>query len=54
MKYKPAVEIAAEEAIDTVLNQNHYQDIRKRVDYDIMTIGVGMTKHQFYLVKEFN
>ena len=47
MKYKPAVEIAAEEAIDTVLNQNHYQDIRKRVDYDIMTIGVGMTKHQF-------
>ena len=47
MKYKPAVEIAAEEAIDTVLNQNHYADTRKRVDYDIMTIGVGMCKHQF-------
>ena len=47
MKYKPAVEIAAEEAIDTVLNQNHYADTRKRVDYDIMTIGLGMCKHQF-------
>ena len=47
MKYKPAVEIAAEEAIDTVFNQNHYADTRKRVDYDIMTIGVGMCKHQF-------
>lgn len=47
MKYKPAVEIAAEEAIDTVLNENHYGDIRKRVDYDITTLGVGMAKHQF-------
>jgi len=47
MNYKPAVEIAAEEAIDTVLNQNHYPDIRKRVDYDIATLGVGMCKHQF-------
>ena len=47
MKYKPAVEIAAEEAIDTVLNKNHYSDIRKRVDYDITTLGVGMSKHQF-------
>jgi len=47
MKYKPAVEIAAEEAIDTVLQQNHYPDIRKRVDYDITTLGVGMCKHQF-------
>jgi len=47
MKYKPAVEIAAEEAIDTVLQQNHYEDIRKRVDYDITTLGVGMCKHQF-------
>ena len=53
MNYKPAVEIAAEEAIDTVLNQNHYPDIRKRVDYDIATLGVGMCKHQFYQAQVF-
>ena len=47
MKYKPAIEIAAEEAIDTVLNQNQYQEIRKRCDYDLMTLGVSMAKHQF-------
>ena len=47
MKYKPAIEIAEEEAINTLLAENHYNDIRKRVDYDITTLGVGMTKHQF-------
>ena len=47
MNYKPAVEIAAEEAISTVLHQNQYNEIRKRFDYDLMTLGVGMAKHQF-------
>ena len=47
MKYKPAVEIAEEEAINTLLAENHYQDTRKRVDYDITTIGVGIAKHMF-------
>ena len=47
LNYKPAVEIAAEEAIDTALHQNHYADIRKRCDYDLMTVGVAMAKHQF-------
>jgi len=47
MKYKPAIEIAAEEAVDTILNQNHYTEIRKRCDYDLMTLGVSMAKHQF-------
>ena len=47
MNYKPAVEIAAEEAISTVLHQNQYNEIRKRSDYDLMTLGVGMAKHQF-------
>ena len=35
MKYKPAVEIANETAINTMLEENHYVDTRKRVDYDI-------------------
>ena len=47
LKYKPAIEIAEEEAINTILDLNHYQDVRKRVDYDITTIGVGVVKHSF-------
>jgi hypothetical protein len=47
MKYKPAIEIAEEEAINTLFDENHYNDIRTRVDYDIATIGIGITKHQF-------
>jgi len=49
LKYKPAIEIAEEEAINTLLAENHYEDLRKRVDLDLMVLGVGMTKHQFLL-----
>lgn len=47
MKYKPAIEIAQETAIDTLMSENHYNDIRSRVDYDLTTIGIGITKHEF-------
>jgi hypothetical protein len=47
LKYKPAIEIAEEEAINTILAENHYQDTRKRVEYDITTIGIGIVKHEF-------
>ena len=47
LKYKPAIEIAEEVAINTILDLNHYNDVRKRVDYDITTIGIGMVKHSF-------
>ncbi len=47
VNYKPAIEIAEEEAIDTLLEANHYQDLRKRCDYDQMVIGVSMAKHEF-------
>ena len=47
LKYKPAIEIAAEEAVDTILSQNQYNETRKRCDYDLMTLGVSMAKHQF-------
>ena len=49
MKYKPAIEIAEEEAINTLFAENHYNDTRSRVDYDLTTIGVGITKHEFLL-----
>lgn len=47
LKYKPSIEIAEEEAINTLLAENHYDDTRKRVDYDIATIGIGTIKHEF-------
>jgi len=47
LNYKPAIEIAEEEAINTVLEENHYQDTRKRCDYDLMVLGIGMVKHEF-------
>ena len=47
LNYKPAIEIAEEEAINTIFDNNHYEDIRKRVDYDVTVIGIGVTKHEF-------
>jgi hypothetical protein len=47
LNYKPAIEIAEEEAINTIFDENHYQDTRKRVDYDITVIGIGVAKHEF-------
>tara|TARA_R100000951_G_scaffold98197_3_gene88097 strand:- start:1350 stop:3785 length:2436 start_codon:yes stop_codon:yes gene_type:complete len=47
LNYKPAIEIANEIAIDTMLQENHYNDTRKRVDMDITTLGIGMSKHMF-------
>jgi hypothetical protein len=49
LNYKPAIEIAEEEAINTILDENKYLDIRKRVDYDMTVIGIGVTKHEFLL-----
>jgi len=47
INYKPAIEIAEEQAINTIFDDNKYNDIRKSIDLDIATIGVGMAKHMF-------
>ena len=47
LNYKPAIEIANEIAIETMLEENHYDQIRKRVDRDITTLGIGICKHTF-------
>jgi hypothetical protein len=47
LKYKPAIEIAEEEAINTVFDDNKYDDIRWRLDYDRTVIGMSVAKHQF-------
>jgi hypothetical protein len=47
INYKPAIEIAEETAINTILEDNKYSDIRGRVDYDLTVLGKGIVKHQF-------
>jgi hypothetical protein len=47
LNYKPAIEIAEEEAINTLLDINKYEDLRKRYDYDLTTIGIAIAKHEF-------
>lgn len=47
LNYKPAIEIAEEEAINTILLENHYDDIKRRFDYDLTTIGIAVGKHEF-------
>ncbi len=49
MNYKPAVEMANEIAINTLLEENHYDQTRKRCDMDLMTLGISMVKHEFQL-----
>lgn len=49
LNYKPAIEIAEEEAINTILEENHHLDLRKRVDYDLAVLGIGIAKHDFKL-----
>jgi hypothetical protein len=47
LNYKPAIEIAEEEAINTMFDENHYDDIRKRLDYDSTVLGISVAKHEF-------
>jgi hypothetical protein len=47
LKYKPAIEIAEEEAINTVLATNEYHLTRARVNQDLVNIGIGITKTSF-------
>ena len=49
LKYKPAIEIAEEEAINTLLEENKYVDLRKRFDYDLTVLGIAVAKHEFLL-----
>jgi len=47
MNYKPAIEIANEQAISAMLEDNEYIDLRKRYDYDLMVLGIACGKTQF-------
>ena len=47
LNYKQAVEIAEEQAINTLLKGNNYDLIRKRLYYDLTVLGIGATKTSF-------
>ena len=47
LNYKPAIEIANEEAINTMFDVNHYDEVRKRLDYDQTVLGISVAKHEF-------
>ena len=47
LNYKPAIEIAEEEAINTIFDENHYEETRRRIDYDMTILGIGIVKHEF-------
>lgn len=47
LNYKPAIEIAEEEAINTILEENKYGDISRRLYYDMMVLGISIAKHEF-------
>ena len=47
LNYKQSIEIAEEEAISNVLDHNKYDLVKKRVNYDIVTIGIGCEKNTF-------
>ena len=49
MGYKQAVEMANEQAINTLLNGNNYELTKKRFYYDLTTIGIGAVKNRFTL-----
>lgn len=47
LSYKQSIEIAEEEVINTVLKTNKYDLTRKRLNYDLTTIGIAATKTSF-------
>ena len=49
LSYKQAIEIAEEELIENVFDYNKYEEIKKRVAYDLTVLGIGATKTDFNL-----
>ena len=44
MNYKQSVEVAEEEVINTVLDKNKYDLIRRRLNYDLAVLGIAAVK----------
>ena len=44
LSYKEAVEIAEEEVIENTLSKNRFDNVKKRFNYDLVTLGIGCAK----------
>jgi len=47
LSYKQSIEIAEEEAISNVFAQNKYPQVKKRMLYDLVVLGIGAIKTNF-------
>ena len=47
LDYKQAIEIAEEQAINNILDLNKYHLLKKRLDYDIVVLGIACVKNSF-------
>ena len=47
LSYKQAVELAEEQAINTIFDGNKYELTRRRVNYDLTVIGIGCVRNTF-------
>ena len=47
LNYKQAVELAEEQAINTIFDQNRYELTKKRFYYDLAVLGIGAIKSNF-------
>ena len=47
LEYKQAIEIAEEQAINSIFNSNKYDLTQRRVNYDLAVIGIGCVKNEF-------
>ena len=47
LSYKQGIEIAEEQAIKTILEDNKYENVRKRLNYDLTVLGMACVKNTF-------
>ena len=47
LNYKQAIEIAEEEVINDTLDRNKYELTKRRINYDLTTLGIGATRTSF-------
>ena len=49
LSYKQSIEIAEEELIENVFNYNKYDEVKKRLAYDLVVLGISCVKTDFNL-----
>ena len=47
LRYKQGIEIAEEQAIDNIMMRNKYEEIKRRLDYDQVILGISCARHSF-------